>query len=650
MVGMQRKKLKRREGRERGSDRLGTKELQRKWGEKLEKERTESKQKEEKRRRISRWARVSAGRARALLLGPGLNNAVAPRSGALSLLSSSAVPPPRLARSSQMEDYPAELLVNSAEHDRQEKLRFPRKKSDLSLGNRNDLITVKSESVVSSGRCLAAHENHAHTKMVQAMVNENASTSYVDRPSPYRVSANEMSHGINFNMNGVSSQIGDELNNSRSVYHRLGEPSLDDVSVENNVPEEVDFSNSDFGTSFVSDSSVDFHLLRDDTLQDVTPSGLGFLVSEREQSRQDRSLLHVDVVSISSNVLQSNSAELSSREARRNSRRLFWDAFSRRSSRGHTDPRNLAFSPGDSDNLRSHDRWLLDFSGGFLNDEIGGDLRSRESRTPGSNEQRWNSRSEIWERLRGGLDATDHPTAVCPRGIHADGSCSCQSSSSAEESGPRAGISRIVMLAEALFEICPGAIADEMFQEGSIYRLGLPVFWDPALKLISFMNSQPLEISYVSSFLSSSSSLPPNLSAHAFVDHLLKALQSLPSSLSWLRCYIGFDYDAESKSLLFRFSVSYYVLDQIHQQPMSLSLSMVSLPAQESVVNSFPVKTHRKTERLGSADDVSQCYICLAEYEDGDKIRILPCHHEYHMSCVDKWLKEIHGYVIIDAF
>ncbi|KAJ3229359.1 hypothetical protein HDU81_005421 [Chytriomyces hyalinus] len=32
------------------------------------------------------------------------------------------------------------------------------------------------------------------------------------------------------------------------------------------------------------------------------------------------------------------------------------------------------------------------------------------------------------------------------------------------------------------------------------------------------------------------------------------------------------------------------------------------------------------------------CSVCLEEYATGEEIRILPCNHEFHAKCVDKWL------------
>ncbi|XP_042063286.1 uncharacterized protein LOC121807148 isoform X2 [Salvia splendens] len=439
------------------------------------------------------------------------------------------------------------------EHVRRKKLKFPIRNSDLSEENGDDLISIKSGRVVSPGRFLgASHDDPTDRAKWVSKSRElvpscqsidsktcdgTASSSYGGQPSPIFVSGNEMSsidnmNAINCNMKGDTSRIGQGFNNSSGVYcDALQESFLDEVSVENNVSSEINYSSSDFGASLVSDSSVDFHLLRDNIHQEATPQDL-----EWEQIRQDENLLHVDMVS-TSNTLPVSSAEISSHETRRSSRRLFWDAFSRRSSRRLADSRRFLFSSSGSDHLRSPDRQLLSFSGGFIDDEFVGDLDSRGSRSPGANDHYLNPRLELWDSHGGTLDSTDYPPPACPRGVHANGSCLCQTSSLAEESGPRTGISRIVMLAEALFE----------------------------------------------------------------------------------------------------------VLDQIHQQPLSLSLSVASLPAPESVVDSFLVKTHGKSENLESADDVSQCYICLAEYEEGDKIRVLPCHHECHVSCVDKWLKEIHG-------
>jgi hypothetical protein len=52
----------------------------------------------------------------------------------------------------------------------------------------------------------------------------------------------------------------------------------------------------------------------------------------------------------------------------------------------------------------------------------------------------------------------------------------------------------------------------------------------------------------------------------------------------------------------------------------------------KSALRKIPTKKYQKTDKYDT------CPICLNEYEEGVKIRLLPCEHVYHIECIDKWL------------
>ena len=61
--------------------------------------------------------------------------------------------------------------------------------------------------------------------------------------------------------------------------------------------------------------------------------------------------------------------------------------------------------------------------------------------------------------------------------------------------------------------------------------------------------------------------------------------------------------------------------------------------ASAAAIAALPEVSHRREGAAGCATSAESCSVCLDEYAERDRLRLLPCGHRFHSKCIDRWLE-----------
>ncbi|CAK9135892.1 unnamed protein product [Ilex paraguariensis] len=71
------------------------------------------------------------------------------------------------------------------------------------------------------------------------------------------------------------------------------------------------------------------------------------------------------------------------------------------------------------------------------------------------------------------------------------------------------------------------------------------------------------------------------------------------------------------------------------ETPEETAARLAATGLKKSVLRQIPVTVYGSGIGIPATD----CPICLGEFMDGEKVRVLPrCHHGFHVRCIDIWL------------